>query len=80
MPIIEPVPDQNAPLCQGDILKGVCLFSTKRSWSDGGGEPVGTNRALGLVLSRPCVAAHDEWVVAAVGKYKNKPPADDCKS
>jgi hypothetical protein len=77
MPIIEPVHDQNAPLSQGDILKGVCLFSTKRSWTDCGGEPEGTNRALGLVLSRPCVAAHDEWVlVAAVEKYKNKPPAE----
>jgi hypothetical protein len=77
MPIIEPVHDQRVPLSQGDILKGVSLFSTKKSWTDGGGEPDRTNRGLALVVSRPCAAAHDEWVlVAAVEKYKNKPPAE----
>ncbi len=77
MPIIEPVRDQNAPLSQGDILKGVSLFSTRKSWTDDGGEPERTHRGLALVLSRPCVATHDEWVlVAAVEKYKNKPPAE----
>jgi hypothetical protein len=77
MPIIELVHDQIVPLSQGDILKGVSLFSTKKSWTEGGGEPERTNRGLALVLSRPCVAAHDEWVlVAAVEKYKNKPPGE----
>jgi hypothetical protein len=77
MPIIEPIADGNALLSQGDILKGVTLFSTRKSWTAEGGEAECTNRALCLVLSRPCVAAHDDWIlVAAVEKYKNKPPAD----
>jgi hypothetical protein len=77
MPIIEPVNDPSTPLSQGDILKGVCLFSTKKSWAPNGGEPAPTPNALTLVLSRPCVAAHGaSIVVALIEQYKNKPPAE----
>lgn len=76
MPIIELVNDPSTPLSQGDILKGVCLYSTKKSWVNGGGDPEATNRALSLVLSRPCIAMRDDWiVVASIEQYKNKPPA-----
>jgi len=76
MPIIQPVHESIAPLTQGDILKGVCLFSTKNSWSNGG-ECAPTSNTLSLVLSRPCVAAHGAWVVVAlIQQYKNKLPAE----
>jgi hypothetical protein len=76
MPIIEPLPNPQAPLSQGDILKGVCLCFTKRVWKGGGGEPGKLDgNSLCLVLSRPCVALRDEYlVVAAIEKYKTSPP------
>ena len=74
MPIIEPIADPNTPLCQGDILKGVCLFSTRKTWEPGGGEGHARNNSLCLILSRPCVALRSEWmIVAAIEKYKNRP-------
>ncbi len=75
MPIIEPVANQTAPLSQGDILKGVSLFVTHEPWGDDGGGGRKTEHPLGLVLSRPCAAAHrNRVVVAAIEKYKNPPP------
>jgi hypothetical protein len=77
MPIIQPVNDPSTPLSQGDILKGVCLFSTKKSWAPNGGEPAPTPNTLSLVLSRPCVAAHGaSIVVALIEQYKNKAPVE----
>jgi hypothetical protein len=73
MPIIEQVaPD--TPLTQGDILKGVSLFSTRKAWENGG-ESVKSQAQLCLVVSRPCLALHGEWVtVTAIERYKNRPP------
>lgn len=76
MPIIEPINEPGAPLSQGDILKGVRLFTTTKSWVVDGGKEAVTNDRLCLVLSRPCTAARDDLVVvAAIEQYKNKPPA-----
>ncbi|MHB1424086.1 MAG: hypothetical protein ACYC3I_12990 [Gemmataceae bacterium] len=75
MPIIEPLADRNAPLSQSDILKGVSLFVTHKPWGEDGGSGRKTEHPLGLVLSRPCVAAHkDRVIVAAIEKYKKPPP------
>jgi hypothetical protein len=77
MPIIETLAEPTTPLSQGDILKGVRLFATRRAWQEGGGEPNNANPLLCLVLSRPCVAVRDDWlVVASIEKYKNKPPGN----
>ena len=74
MPIIEPLFDRNAHLSQGDILKGVSLFLTTKTWDEGGGGKK-TDHSLCLVVSRPCVAAHKEKIiVAAIERYKNKRP------
>lgn len=62
MPIIELVPD-NAPLTQGDILKGVRLFSTARSWENDGGEAAQKDDGYCLVVSRPCVLEHKDSAV-----------------
>lgn len=76
MPIIESLADQTPPLSQGDILKGVSLFVTHKPWEEDGGSGKKTDHALGLVLSRACVAAHkDRVIVAAIEKYKKPPPA-----
>jgi hypothetical protein len=75
MPIIESITDQNFPLSQGDILKGVSLFVTHEPWKEDGGSGRKMEHPLGLVLSRPCAAAHKNCViVAAIEKYKNPPP------
>jgi len=77
MPIVEPIPDTRTPLSQGDILKGVCLFSTRRTWEESGGDAKAYADSLCLVLSRPCVALRDEWVIVVpIAKYKNKPPSE----
>lgn len=73
MPIIEP-PIPGAPLSQGDILKGIPLFFSKRgagaSWECGSDK-----KNLCLVLSRQCVVEHKKLVtVAAIDKYSNNTP------
>ncbi|MHB8902547.1 MAG: hypothetical protein ACYC6Y_27615 [Thermoguttaceae bacterium] len=77
MPIIEP-PGQS-PLSQGDILDGVRLFATARSWESSAG-PAQHTAKLCMVLSRPCSVTHKaNVVVAAVEKYVDAVPKD-CES
>lgn len=72
MPIVVPVPDPEAPLSQGDILKGVPLFRTSSS------EPaaaVACASPFCLVISRPCVTLHKgRIVVAEVAPYAKERP------
>ena len=73
MPIIEQAAPAT-PLTQGDVLNGVCLFSTKKAWENGG-VSVNSQSPLCLVISRPCVALRGEWVtVTAIERYRNRPP------
>jgi len=76
MPIIEPsVPD--LPISQGDVLRGVALFTTKESWAENGGDHKQTNNKLCLVISRPCVAIHKSTtIVAAIEKMQDSTPRD----
>ncbi len=76
MPIIE-VPETSLPLSQGDILEGIALFVTRKSWESDGGVSQRTEHRHCLVVSRPCVAVHKPKVlVAAIEKYSNDPPND----
>lgn len=75
MPIIEALVNSEVPLSQGDVLKGMNLYQTRKT-DQNGGEPTPANQSLCLVLSRPCVASRSEViVVAAIEKYKNSRPA-----
>jgi len=76
MPIIEP-PTSSEQLLQGDVLEGVRLFATARSWEDEGGNSQKAPQKLCLVLSRPCVVAH-KWhvIVAGIEKYPDQVPKD----
>ena len=64
MPILE-TPNPDAPLTQGDILKGVVLHATSRKWDENGGRAETRGAHLSLVISRPCVAAHKSQVIVA---------------
>lgn len=76
MSIIDP-PTDSTQLLQGDILKGVALYATERSWEDGGGKPAKLNHNFCLVLSRPCVAIHkNHIIVAGIEKYQEPVPRD----
>jgi len=76
MPIIEP-PSDSQQLLQGDVLQGVRLYATGRSWADDGGTSRQSSHKFCLVLSRPCVAQHKKTViVAAIEKYDDKVPKD----
>jgi len=78
MPTIELVPD-DAPLAQGDILSGLKLYSTQRSWKEDGGSAGESKAALCLVVSRPCVVSHKKHLtVVAIDVLQNaRPPNDD---
>ena len=78
MPIVLPVFDPNAPLSQGDILKGVPLFNTGKPGTAAPGA-VQYKAPYCLVISRPCVTAHkDRVVVAAVERLaKSRPIFED---
>lgn len=74
MPIIE-LPKSGAPLTQGDILKGITLFSTKEGWLEKGGEHEKAPFKMCLVVSRPCVIAHKQHItVAGIEKYPDQVP------
>lgn len=72
MPIIVPVFDPNAPLSQGDLLKGVSLFYSAKPALAATPASALSKAAYCLVISRPCVTAHkDQIVVAAVTHNKD---------
>ncbi len=72
MPIIE-IPTLNDSLNQGDLLRGVTLFST--AYDTTGGKEKSHKTNLCLVLSRPCVIAHKKSIiVAAIQKDEGKSP------
>jgi hypothetical protein len=74
MPIVE-LPKPGAPLTQGDILKGITLFSTKDSWA--GGVHVEAPFDMCLVVSRPCAIAHKQHViVAGIANYPDGVPKE----
>lgn len=76
MPIIE-LPADDAPLSQGDILHGVNLYGTARTWVDGGGDASLRGPKMCIVLSRSCSVAHKpRVVVSAVEKYPDSMPSD----
>jgi len=80
MPILF-VPNEDAPLSQGDILKGLRLYSTGSNWDDprepGGSAERNKRYELCLVLSRPCVLEHkQEFLVAPVHAVREDPPTD----
>ena len=76
MPIVEPAA-VGAPLTQGDILRGVTLFSTKEGWNERGGEAAKAPFKLCLVVSRPCNANFKSHiVVAGVEKYPDDTPRE----
>jgi hypothetical protein len=73
MPIVLP-PDQNDPIAQGDILKGLTLYTTDADWAAGKANVVQKSIAC-LIMSRPCVTAHKtELIVASVERYKYDRP------
>ena len=76
MPIIEPHASGES-LNQGDLLRGVKLFLTRKTDALTGGESVVSKTDHCLVLSRPCVIAHKKSVVvAAVEKLPSQTPAE----
>lgn len=79
MPIVI-LPSEDSPLSQGDILKGLRLYSTKGDW-DNQDEPGGRSQLekfeLCLVLSRPCVLQHKpDFIAAAINVVKEAPPVE----
>ena len=80
MPIVT-TPNDDSPLNQGDILKGIRLYSTADNWDDGqelgGSAQLEAKFELCLVLSRPCVLEHKtDFIVAAVHGIKEAPPPE----
>lgn len=77
MPILKP-PESDAPLSQGDLLKGLKLHATGPDWLEAGGTATNLHKgSLCLVISRPCVVAHKGRVlVAAVEAFKPSVPKD----
>ena len=80
MPILD-APNEDAPLSQGDVLKGLRLHSTGSDWDDqktpGGNAEWARRYELCLVLSRPCVLEHkDEFLVAPVHAVQEQSPTD----
>lgn len=76
MPIVVPPGDPLAPLSQGDLLKGVPLFSSAKLDAE---TPVAVQypSAYCLVISRPCVALNKARVlVAAIERTKEWPKLD----
>ena len=73
MPIVErPVAD--APLTQGDILKGIPLFITSGAWTD---RPDVRKQPFEfcIVVSRPCAIAHKKHItVAGIARYPAAQP------
>ncbi len=75
MPIVEQATD--APLNQGDILRGVTLFATENGWNEKGGDAAKAPFKMCLVLSRPCVIAHKlSVVVAGIEKLPDQIPKE----
>lgn len=76
MPIVEPTSPSSA-LTQGDILRGVTLFSTKECWNEKSGEVAKAPFKLCLIISRPCNASHKPHIiVAGVEKYPDDMPRE----
>ena len=74
MPILIEV-SEDAPLNQGDILKGVSLFETDSDWAQGGGEARRMKSPVCMVLSRPCAVLHKpQMVVASIECVKGETP------
>ena len=74
MPILVPVND-NEPLGQGDLLRGVSLHVTVDDWRSHRALP---SDRLSLVISRPCVLAHKPRILVASveshrGQIENEP-------
>lgn len=83
MPILK-IPDPQAPLSQGDILKGLRLYLTDANWSDsveaGGSALRREDFELCIVVSRACVLEHKSvFIVAGVDFVREKVP-DDIRS
>ncbi len=76
MPIIE-TPHHDLPLSQGDILRGISLFATPKSWLHEEVTAKRTPHSLCLVLSRPCNVQHKAAiVVAAVERFSDSIPKE----
>jgi len=78
MPILRQ-PDDDAPLNQGDILKGLRLYITGEDWSGStvpGGSPEWAEQcSFSMVISRPCVLYHKpRIIVAAIDCVKGDVP------
>jgi len=80
MPILT-VPNENDPLSQGDILKGLRLYSTGTNWDDpretGGSAAWAERYDLCLVLSRPCNLEHKEDFLAAAIHFVREGPSSE---
>jgi hypothetical protein len=71
MAIIEPH-SRGTPLSQGDILKGIRLFLTRKGTDAGDSTASEAKFGLCLVLSRQCVVEHKQsLIVAGVMKYSD---------
>jgi len=76
MPIII-AHSEDAPLSQGDVLRGVKLYSTRNSGSPDGGEWAEQRSDFSMVLSRPCVASRKEAIIVApISKFTGGVPKD----
>src|SRR5579872_5912831 len=76
MPIIE-LPIAEYPLRQGDILRDITLFATKKSWNENGGEGVQSPFKLCLIVSRQCVIENKQHItVVGVEKYPEDTPRE----
>ncbi len=79
MPILKQL-DADAPLNQGDVLKGLRLYSTGHDWGStdaSGGSPEWAKHCVySMVVSRPCVVYHKPAItVAAISVVKGDVPS-----
>ncbi len=67
----------DAPLTQGDLLTGLCLYATGDDWAKCGGSIERLEKCdLCLVISRPCVARHKSTIVVAAVKAADQDLGD----
>jgi hypothetical protein len=76
MPILD-LPSDDAPLTQGDVLKGLPLYATGANWGQSANAESLVKSPLCLVISRPCALANkDKFIVAEIERNVEDAPRD----
>ncbi len=80
MPILRR-PDDDAPLSQGDVLRGLRLYITGEDWGNLGSPGGSAERAeryeYSMVVSRPCAIAHKPTIlVTAIDAVRGSVPSN----